>query len=99
MTASDFDRDRAVIFLADTREESIYTALAVPYQPSSRAHVEEASGSLRRSSVARVHGSFGPRGRYNAQSLSCAGSILEVNAAVTVHLAQCTQLIRSLSHG
>jgi hypothetical protein len=26
MTASDFDRDRDVIFFADTREESIYTA-------------------------------------------------------------------------
>jgi hypothetical protein len=26
MTASDFDRDRDVIFFADTREESIYAA-------------------------------------------------------------------------
>ena len=31
MTASDFDRDRDVIFLADTREESIYPAFIVIY--------------------------------------------------------------------
>jgi len=36
MTASDFDRDRDVIFFADTREESIY-ALTIPIEPAAEA--------------------------------------------------------------